>query len=91
MIIDFVIGIRLERIGYYREIIKVEFYDSIDVFIKYRIFDIFILGVDYIHGEVMYGHTHGLYHEVGQQREDMVRNYEAHIFVGQTKHVSSSC
>jgi len=45
------------------------------------------LGVDYIHGEVMYGHTHGLYHEVGQQREDMVRNYEAHIFVGQTKHV----
>ncbi len=51
---------------------------------------LYVKGVDYIHGEVMYGHKHGLIHEVDQQKEDMVRNYEAHIFVGQTKHVSCS-
>ena len=36
----------------------------------------------------MYGHRHGLVAEVDQQSEEMDRYYEAHIFVGKTKHVS---
>ena len=55
-------------------------YDSIQLY--------YFAGVEYIHGELMYGHRHGLVAEVDQQSEEMDRYYEAHIFVGKTKHVS---
>ena len=46
------------------------------------------LGVDYIHGEMMFGHKHATVAEVGMNHENRYRNHEAHIFVGETKHVS---
>jgi len=45
------------------------------------------LGVDYIHGEMMFGHKHATVAEVGMNHENRYRNHEAHIFVGETKHV----
>jgi len=42
------------------------------------------LGVEYIHGEMMFGKQHNF---DGRGGKDHIQNFEAHIFVGETKHV----
>lgn len=45
------------------------------------------LGIEYISGEMMFGHKHSTLQEVDMNHDNLYRNYEAHIFVGETKHV----